>query len=156
MGNRSKRNNRIRAKLKKIYDGRIADSRKELEDLKDKHKGEKVYGEATWSGVNQMIKHFRPLTKDDVFLDIGSGRGKMVLHMALQTPVKKCIGVELVKSRHEDAIKLKVKVSGPVPADSSFVIFKKYKYNVIVGMYHDQVLTPYKALYNLKSLAKYL
>lgn len=114
MGNRARRNNKIRAKLQKIYDVRVADSGEELETLKDKHKGEKVYGEATRSGVNQMIKHFRPLTKDDVFLDIGSGRGKMVLHMAVQTPVKKCIGVELVKSRHGDAIKLKEEI-GDIP-----------------------------------------
>ena len=48
--------------------------------------------------------------------------------------------------------KLKIKVSGPVPADSSFVIFKKYKFDVIIGMYHDQVLTPFKALFNYNAI----
>lgn len=104
----------IKAKLQKIYSVRVHDSSKETVELAEKQKGEKVYGEATWSGVNQMIRHFRPLTEDDVFLDIGSGRGKMVLHMALQTPVKKCIGVELVTPRHEDAIKLKEQI-GDIP-----------------------------------------
>ena len=48
--------------------------------------------------------------------------------------------------------KFKIKVSGPVPADSSFVIFKKYKFDVIIGMYHDQVLTPFKALFNYDAI----
>ncbi len=48
--------------------------------------------------------------------------------------------------------KLKIKVSGPLPADSSFTIFKKYKFDVIIGMYHDQVLAPFKALYNYDAI----
>ena len=43
--------------------------------------------------------------------------------------------------------KFKIKVSGPVAPDSSFMIFKKYKFDVIIGMYHDQVLTPFKTLF---------
>jgi len=46
----------------------------------------------------------------------------------------------------------KIKVSGPVPADSSFMIFKKYKFDVIIGMYHDQVLAPFKAIYNFNAI----
>ena len=30
--------------------------------------------------------------------------------------------------------------------------FKKYKFDVIIGMYHDQVLTPFKALYKFKAI----
>jgi len=48
--------------------------------------------------------------------------------------------------------KLKINVTGPIAADSSFVISKKYKFDVIIGMYHDQVLTPFKALYNFKAI----
>ena len=48
--------------------------------------------------------------------------------------------------------KFKIKVSGPVAPDSSFMIFKKYKFDVIIGMYHDQVLTPFKALYNYNAI----
>ena len=39
-----------------------------------------------------------------------------------------------------------------MPADSSFMISKKHKFDVIVGMYHDQVLTPFKALYNYNAI----
>ena len=48
--------------------------------------------------------------------------------------------------------KMKIKTTGPVSSDSSFMFYKKKKFNVIVGMYHDQVLTPFKALYNFKAI----
>jgi len=48
--------------------------------------------------------------------------------------------------------KLKINVSGPISADSSFMIYSKYKFDVIIGMYHDQVLTPFKALYNFNAI----
>ena len=44
------------------------------------------------------------------------------------------------------------KVIGPFPADTIFNNKKKYKYNVILGMYHDQVLAPFKALYNFNAI----
>ena len=45
-----------------------------------------------------------------------------------------------------------VSVSGPLSPDSSFVIYKKYKFDIIIGMYHDQVLTPFKALFNFNAI----
>ena len=47
---------------------------------------------------------------------------------------------------------MKIKVKGPVSADSSFMIFQKNKFDVIIGMYHDQVLTPFKALFNFDAI----
>ena len=41
---------------------------------------------------------------------------------------------------------------GPVAPDSSFMLFKKYKFDVIIGMYHDQVLTPFKTLFNFDAI----
>ncbi len=38
------------------------------------------------------------------------------------------------------------KISGPFPADTIFLKQNRQKYNVIIGMYHDQVLTPLKTL----------
>ena len=48
--------------------------------------------------------------------------------------------------------KMNIKVTGPVASDSAFMIFKKYKFDVIIGMYHDQVLGPFKALYNFSAI----
>ena len=42
--------------------------------------------------------------------------------------------------------KRKFKVSGPFAADTIFLKKNRKKFNVILGMYHDQVLTPIKAL----------
>ena len=47
-----------------------------------------------------------------------------------------------------------INITGPIPPDASFAIYKKYKFNVIFGMYHDQVLTPFKALFKYNSLWK--
>lgn len=42
-------------------------------------------------------------------------------------------------------------VHGPLVADTTFVNNYK-KYNVIVGMYHDQVLTPFKTLFHFDAI----
>ena len=68
------------------------------------------------------------------------------------SPSKKSEEKEIINKAIKTLIKLKIKVRGPIPSDSSFVIFKKYKFDVIIGMYHDQVLTPFKALYNFKAI----
>ena len=42
--------------------------------------------------------------------------------------------------------KRKVNITGPFPADTIFLKQNYTKFDVIVGMYHDQVLAPLKAL----------
>ena len=48
--------------------------------------------------------------------------------------------------------KLKIKISGPYPADTIFLKNNRKKYNVIIGMYHDQVLTPLKTLFEYDAI----
>ena len=48
--------------------------------------------------------------------------------------------------------KNKINIVGPIPADSSFTIYERYKFDVVVGMYHDQVLTPFKTLFNFNAI----
>lgn len=48
--------------------------------------------------------------------------------------------------------KAKIKVTGPVSPDTSFALFKRYKFDVILGMYHDQVLAPFKALFKYDAI----
>jgi len=48
--------------------------------------------------------------------------------------------------------KLKYKVSGPFAADTIFLKKNREKFDVIVGMYHDQVLTPIKTLYEYDAI----
>ena len=44
------------------------------------------------------------------------------------------------------SLKNKVNVKGPFPADTIFLKQNRKKYDVILGMYHDQVLAPIKTL----------
>jgi len=46
----------------------------------------------------------------------------------------------------------KINVHGPFSADTIFIKKNRRKYNVIIGMYHDQVLTPIKTLFEYKAI----
>ena len=48
--------------------------------------------------------------------------------------------------------KNKILIYGPISADTAFSNQSKTKYNVIIGMYHDQVLSPFKTLYNFNAI----
>ena len=59
---------------------------------------------------------------------------------------------QIIKPAIKDLIKKKYNISGPFAADTIFLKQQLKKYNVIVGMYHDQVLTPAKTLFGFKSI----
>ena len=44
------------------------------------------------------------------------------------------------------------KIYGPFPADTIFTKLLVKKYDVVIGMYHDQVLSPMKALFNFDAI----
>ena len=46
----------------------------------------------------------------------------------------------------------KLNISGPFSADTFFIKKNIDYYDVVVGMYHDQVLTPLKTLYNFNAI----
>ena len=48
--------------------------------------------------------------------------------------------------------KNKINIDGPFPADTFFMEKNLKKYNVVVGMYHDQVLTPIKTIYKFNAV----
>ena len=49
-------------------------------------------------------------------------------------------------------LKKKYAISGPYPADTAFLKKNRAKFDVIIGMYHDQVLTPIKTLYEYDAI----
>ncbi len=49
-------------------------------------------------------------------------------------------------------LKKKYNVSGPYPADTIFLKNNRKNFNVILGMYHDQVLAPLKTLYEYDAI----
>ena len=46
----------------------------------------------------------------------------------------------------------KIKISGPFAADTIFLKENMKKFDVIIGMYHDQVLTPMKTLFGFDAI----
>ena len=48
--------------------------------------------------------------------------------------------------------KSKINIKGPLSADTIFTKSNREKYDLIVGMYHDQVLTPIKTLYEYDAI----
>ncbi|MEX1368018.1 MAG: hypothetical protein AB1Z98_33115 [Nannocystaceae bacterium] len=61
-----------------------------------------TYGEIMPAATTKLVEHLE-LGPGDVFYDLGSGIGKVVLQVALTSPVDKCVGIELVRSRHRIA-----------------------------------------------------
>tara|TARA_B100001057_G_scaffold358042_1_gene360146 strand:- start:1509 stop:2477 length:969 start_codon:yes stop_codon:yes gene_type:complete len=59
---------------------------------------------------------------------------------------------EILKPTVNYLYKSGLKVFGPFPADTIFTKNNRKKYDVIVGMYHDQVLTPMKTLYEYDAI----
>lgn len=52
-----------------------------------------VYGETSFELISQMIKEL-DMKEDDIFIDLGSGVGQVVLQVASSTPCKICYGAE--------------------------------------------------------------
>ena len=48
--------------------------------------------------------------------------------------------------------KIGFKIKGPLPADTIFLRNNRKDYDVVVGMYHDQVLTPIKTLFEYDAI----
>ena len=58
----------------------------------------------------------------------------------------------IIKPAIKYLIKKKINLFGPFPADTIFLKEISRKYDVVVGMYHDQVLTPLKTLFGFDAI----
>ena len=65
---------------------------------------------------------------------------------------KNSIESKIIKPVIKKLKKLNINIKGPFPADTIFNNQKKIGYDVIIGMYHDQVLAPFKALYGYDAI----
>ena len=75
---------------------------KEEEAFIRQNKGNPLYGEITFASMDKLLKKFK-FKDDDYFYDLGSGVGKFIIYASLNSNIKKAVGVELSKSRHEEA-----------------------------------------------------
>ena len=99
--NKTRKN--FRKKLEKIYPKCLFDNVDQ-----SYYKNDKItYGEMNYEGLITLYalidKYYKNIS---AFLDIGSGRGKLCLYMASYPKIKKVVGIEIVESRHNDALQL--------------------------------------------------
>ena len=59
---------------------------------------------------------------------------------------------KIIKPAIAKAQKKNLKVEGPFSADTLFIKNNLKKFDVVIGMYHDQVITPLKTLYNFNAI----
>ena len=60
--------------------------------------------------------------------------------------------IKIIKPAIKKLSKLKCEVSGPFAADTIFLKKNRTNFDVIIGMYHDQVLTPIKTLFEYDAI----
>jgi len=59
---------------------------------------------------------------------------------------------KIIKPAIRKIKKLKINITGPLSADTLFLPKNQKKFDVIVGMYHDQVLTPIKTIMGFEAI----
>ncbi len=71
---------------------------------------DQTYGEITREGMEALLRNMPSqcaLTPQSVFLDIGSGEGRLPYFVRLSSSIKEAVGIELVRCRHERARELR-------------------------------------------------
>jgi len=102
--------------------------------------------------INLIIKKMNTLQKD--FKKLFGKRPKIGILGLNPHNAELNSNSEEVRIINPAILKLKKKgfyVEGPLSADTLFINNYK-KYDVIVGMYHDQVLTPFKSLFEFDAI----
>ena len=107
------------------------------------------------SKINFNLIKKKICTLDKFYLKLFKKRPKIAIlglnphnsENKIQSIENKIISPAVVKLK-----KLKINIKGPFPADTAFNKKNIAFYDVIVGMYHDQVLGPFKALYGYDAI----
>lgn len=72
-----------------------------------------IYSEILRSGVDiiiDKINKYKKLSNNDVFVDVGSGCGKLIMHISIKSNMKTLIGVECVTERIKYSRYIKSKI----------------------------------------------
>jgi SAM-dependent methyltransferase len=78
--------------------------------LFQQRKSESTYGEIVPASMEQLIAILE-LKEGDIFYDLGSGKGQVVIYIVLRTPLRKCVGIELATTRHSYAVEAKKRLA---------------------------------------------
>jgi hypothetical protein len=79
---------------------------KDIKDLSfwENYSNDFVYGEITKSGVIELSNYLKDFNGN--FYDIGSGNGKLLLHMSFISNFDKFVGIEICEPRHLYALEI--------------------------------------------------
>lgn len=84
------------------------------ENKPSREKISESYGEILYAGVDKLLATL-PLSSEDIFIDFGSGLGKIVIQFFLKSPVKAAYGIEILPALHKQAEKIAQKLQNDLP-----------------------------------------
>ena len=149
--------------LKKIYQSIIERDikiDKKERQFKNKNAIQSLYGEITEKGVNLLVKKLREnsyINKESKFIDVGSGYGKMVLHMAMFDDIKESRGIEYLESKLKYSINILENLSFEFPTEkvkleiADILDIKKLDEDII---YHNSISWTVNHLNHLIDISK--
>jgi hypothetical protein len=76
---------------------RKKEKKRHRKDLSD------AYGEILYPSIDKLLTLF-PLSPEDIFLDLGSGLGKLIAQVFLNTPIKEARGIELEPALYQQSM----------------------------------------------------
>jgi len=86
------------------------------------------------------------------FLNKNPRIGVLGLNPHCESVLQKNEDLEIIKPLVNIMKNKGYKISGPIAADTAFLKNNRKKFDVIIGMYHDQVLTPLKTLFEYDAI----
>lgn len=74
----------------------------------------KTYGEILYPAMDKLLSAVE-FSSQDIFIDLGSGLGKIVIQVFLRTEVKAAIGIEIMPRLHHQALTAAARVREDLP-----------------------------------------
>ncbi|MEM7588948.1 MAG: hypothetical protein AAF320_02130 [Myxococcota bacterium] len=98
---------KVKEELEEIYKdvSGFSVSQEERNSIDQSRSSNSTYGELTFEGIQKLVDVLQ-LSPDDVFFDLGSGVAKIVLYVYRVAGVRKSVGIELSKTRHDAAMEI--------------------------------------------------
>ena len=109
--------------------------------------------------VSKKITKIEIINKAELIVNFYKKRFKKIPKIAItglnphcESNYKDSEEIRIIKPAIISLAKKKIRVYGPFAADTIFMKEQSKKYDVIIGMYHDQVLTPLKSLFGFNAI----
>lgn len=119
----------IRDLLDRIYEGFSAYTLPEADIKRSSASGHffQTYGEFTPEGVDVLLSVLN-VSHEDIFCDLGSGAGKVVMQALLERQPKEAVGIELSEERHRLAEEARKRLWSAVPTTSGPGVRSQLRY----------------------------